>query len=118
MIIAADFDADEFLDILVQETTELIETLERALVNLGQQVGEASVIAQLFRVAHSLRASAAGQELEDTAHPSHAMGDVPDGIRQRQLDITPERIGLLLEGVDALKVYLGSALPGQPSPLR
>jgi len=112
----ADFDASEFFDIFVQEATELIDALDQAVTALEQQPDSSDLITQIFRSAHTLKASAASQGLHEMSQISHAMEDVFDRIRNGELTVTPELIDLLLEGVDALQVHLNSALAGEPAP--
>jgi len=112
----ADFDASEFFDIFVQEATELIDTLDQALVSLEQQPDTPDTIEEIFRAVHSLKASAASQGLEQMSHLSHAMEDILDNIRNDLLAVTPELIDLLLAGVDALNTHLQSAIAGGAAP--
>ncbi len=112
----ADFDASEFFDIFVQEATELIDALDQAVTALEQQPDSSDLITQIFRSAHTLKASAASQGLHEMSRISHTMEDVFDRIRNGELTVTPELIDLLLEGVDALQVHLNSALADEPAP--
>ncbi|GAG47140.1 unnamed protein product, partial [marine sediment metagenome] len=73
---SADFDASEFFDLFVQEAKEQIEALDRALIGLEQQPHAPDLIEQIFRAAHSLKASAASQGFEEMSHISHALENV------------------------------------------
>lgn len=110
------FDASEFFDLFVQEATELIETLDRAVIGLEDATQVPELIEQIFRAAHSLKASAASQGFEEMSHIAHAMENVFDHIRNGRREVPAELVDLLLEGVDALKAHLSSAIEGTPPP--
>ncbi len=113
---SAEFDASEFFDLFVQEAKEQIEALDRALIGLEQQQHAPDLIEQIFRAAHSLKASAASQGFDEMSHISHALENVFDRIRNDELTTEAELIDLLLAGVDALKTHLNSAIAGQAAP--
>lgn len=108
-----DFDASEFFDLFVQEATEQIDALDQAVISLEQEDGARDAIEVIFRAAHSLKAAAASQGCEDMSHMSHALENVFDRIRNNVLQISPELIDRLLEGIDALKEYLRCAVSGE-----
>ncbi|NLJ36452.1 MAG: chemotaxis protein CheA [candidate division WS1 bacterium] len=110
------FDASEFFELFVEEARELIQSLDEAVIALEHQPQDSSLIEQIFRAAHSLKASAASQGLEQMSHISHAMENVFDLIRNSRLQANAELVDLLLRGVDALKEHLGSAIGGQVAP--
>lgn len=110
------FDASEFFDLFVQEATEQIENLDRAVIGLEDATQVPELIEQIFRAAHSLKASAASQGFEEMSHIAHAMENVFDHIRSGSRDVPAELVDLLLEGVDALKAHLSSAVEGTATP--
>lgn len=110
------FDASEFFDLFVQEATEQIESLDQAVTGLEDASQVPELIEQIFRAAHSLKASAASQGFEEMSHIAHAMENVFDHIRNGKCEVPAELVDLLLEGVDALKAHLGSAIEGSPAP--
>ncbi len=110
------FDASKFFDLFVQEAGEQIETLDQAVVGLDDQSTAADLIEQIFRAAHSLKAAAASQGLDEMSRISHALENVFDRIRNRELGPDAELVDLLLAGVDALKAHLHSAVMRQPAP--
>ena len=113
---SAGFDVSEFFDLFVQEATELIESLDRAVTGLEDATQVPELIEQIFRAAHSLKASAASQGFEEMSHIAHAMENVFDHIRNGNPEVSAELVDLLLEGVDALKAHLGSAIEGSSTP--
>ncbi len=113
---SADFDASEFFDLFVQEAKEQIEALDRAVIGLEQQPDAPDLIEQIFRAAHSLKASAASQGFEEMSHISHALENVFERIRNGELTTEAELIDVLLAGVDALKAHLASTIAGEVPP--
>ncbi|HEY3396394.1 MAG TPA: chemotaxis protein CheA [Armatimonadota bacterium] len=113
---SADFDASEFFAIFVQEAVEQIEALDQALVGLERHPQDTGLITEIFRAAHSLKASAASQGLERMSQISHALESLFDQVRSGAREVTPELIDLLLTGVDALRGHLAAAQTASAPP--
>ncbi len=115
---ALDFDAtQEEIQIFLAEAKEQIETLEEGIMSLEQEQGDidAELLQSIFRAAHTLKGSSAALGHVDMAKLTHEMENILDHLRKNTIDITPELIGLLLGGIDALRIYANEIYQGKES---
>ncbi len=97
---------DSFKKKFIEEATDLIEGLERALLALEDNPNDPALVQQVFRVMHTLKGNSAmfGFELIDAF--THEMETVYDLIRNGKLQVTREVLDVTLASVDHLKVLL------------
>jgi len=108
------------LELFVSEAEENINGLENGLLRLERE-GNISLVAELFRHAHTLKGSAGAAGLTEMSQLAHAMENLLDQVRSGARKVTSDLVDVLLEGVDALRGMLtalqqNSPLP-DPSPL-
>ncbi len=97
----------ELRQLFVQESRELIEGVESALLSLrGEQPKDPESIEMAFRNMHSFKGSCGFVGLSDLQGLAHAVEDVLDGFRKDLNNIPAERVVLLLEIVDAFQKAL------------
>lgn len=89
----------EFLD----ESSYLLEQYEEAMLEL--ETGEAAdqTLAQIFRVAHSIKGGAAAVGFMDLNRFAHVAEDLLAFLRLNPYLISPDLVSLLLQSGDALK---------------
>jgi len=97
---------DSFKKKFIEEATDLIEGLEKALLALEDNPNDPALVQQVFRVMHTLKGNSAmfGFELIDAF--THEMETVYDLIRNGKLQVTREVLDVTLASVDHLKVLL------------
>ncbi|HEX7125090.1 MAG TPA: chemotaxis protein CheA [Thermodesulfobacteriota bacterium] len=100
----------EFLD----ESRELLDAVARDLVLLEQRPDDRDVLHRVFRAAHSLKGNAGFMGMETLATLAHSMENVLGRVRDGSLASGPDLLDLLLRGLDACRMLLASAAPGQP----
>ncbi len=106
---ATGFDPSEMMEIFLAEAEEQLTAMDQALVELERQGDNRQAIDALFRAAHTLKASAAAQGLEQMAEISHKMEDVMDKVRAGELSATADLVDTLLACVDVLRQMLAAA---------
>ena len=80
----------------VQEARELLEEMERALLEMeGQGVNDEAVNA-VFRAAHTIKGSAGLFGLDPVVHFTHDLESVLDEVRGGRLAVDPPSIALYL----------------------
>ena len=104
-----DVDYQALLAVFQAEARENLATMEESLVLLEQQPDDAEVVNTLFRMAHTLKGNADGLGLRPLAELGHALEDLLQSFREGELRVTPARVDVLLESVDALRTLLTRA---------
>src|SRR5258705_239497 len=93
----------ELLAVFLAESEENLATLELLLVTLESSSHDEETINEIFRAAHTLKGNAACVGFDSVANIAHAMEDLLDALRKRELEPTPRMINLLLQGADSIK---------------
>ncbi|HLI48241.1 MAG TPA: chemotaxis protein CheA [Chthonomonas sp.] len=95
-----------FLQVFLQEAHEQIELLEQDILKLEQEPSP-ELLQEIFRAAHTLKGAARAMGYQAMGELTHAMEDLFDLLRNRQIEVTPELVDALFQGLDALKAMLG-----------
>lgn len=97
---------DNFKKKFIEEATDLIEGLEKALLVLEENPEDAGLIQQVFRVMHTLKGNSSmfGFDLIDKF--THDLETVYDLIRNKKLVLSREVLDVTLASVDHLKLLL------------
>ncbi|MCS7186894.1 MAG: chemotaxis protein CheA [Armatimonadetes bacterium] len=103
------------LELFVSEAEENINGLENGLLRLEQE-GDTSLVAELFRHAHTLKGSAGAAGLTEMSQLGHAMENLLDQVRNGERKVTSDLIDTLLEGVDMLRAMVFSLRQNEPLP--
>ncbi len=74
----------KYLEIFLDEVNEHIEDLNKNLLELEQDYGNTEIINEIFRVAHTLKSSAAFVGLEYLSKLSHRMEDLFQLIKDKR----------------------------------
>ncbi len=111
---------DELLKDFLTETTEHIEGAETQLVQFERDPSDASLIASIFRLVHTIKGTSSFlglERLEKVAHAAETvMGLIRDGAPPTQHSVT-----LILAAIDRIKTIIegigqaGSEPPGDDS---
>ncbi|MDT8297659.1 MAG: Hpt domain-containing protein, partial [Spirochaetaceae bacterium] len=95
----------EMIDNFVQESLEILDSAERALMDLDEGAGRES-LNEAFRGIHTIKGNAGFFEQEDVGRFCQSLESVMDGMRQGNRTIGAGAVTGLLDGVDALRVHL------------
>ena len=107
--------ASEELATFVQETNDLVETLEQGLLGL-EVVQDRDTIHALFRAAHTIKGNAGIVGASTCVHFTHMMESVFAKMRDGVLEPSTEVVGILLESVDALRAMTAAIAAGTTDP--
>ncbi len=96
--------SEEHRKAFVAESEEGITELNNALLALESDPEDAEAMDQIFRTAHTLKGNGAAMGYDSVSDLAHELEDLLDEVRAGEIDVTPELMDLLFEGVD----YLGA----------
>lgn len=97
---------DNFKKKFIEEATDLIEGLEKALLLLEQNTEDAGLIQQVFRVMHTLKGNSSMFGFELIDRYTHNLETVYDLIRSKKLKLSREVLDVTFASVDHLKLLL------------
>lgn len=107
-----DDDLKEIADDFVRESFELLNGLEQDFVELEQHPGDQELINKIFRSFHTIKGGAGFlgfQKLVDLCHHGESL---LNKARQKELDITPEVVDVILKAGDLAKAGLTAIQEG------
>ena len=96
----------ELLDVFLDEAHENLAALEEGLLALELQPGDAAIVDEIFRAAHTLKGAAATMSLTALRDVADAVEDLFAAIRDKRVVVTQAIAGVLLLAVDLLRALL------------
>lgn len=100
-----DDDQIEIIQEFVTESRDMIDQLEPAIIELGQN-SEAETINAIFRLFHSMKGSAGFLEFDHLTRVAHAAENLLDLIRNGEIELVPDHVTLLCGACDFAKEAL------------
>ena len=109
-------DIDELTEVFVEESQEIVENLNKDVLELEKYVGDPTLNRELlnniFRYVHTLKGNsglAGADKLRDLAHKLESL---LDKLRKDKLDISPAMVDILFEGIDRISSILQEVISG------
>jgi two-component system chemotaxis sensor kinase CheA len=101
---------DEILEIFYEESREHLDGIEGDLLTLEKQGEDVDLelVNSIFRAVHTIKGGCGFFGLDKLSSLSHAMENVLDRIRKKELVPTSKIVNILLEGADNLKVMVNN----------
>jgi two-component system chemotaxis sensor kinase CheA len=96
------------------EAAEALDEMEQALLALEQHPDDDAGIQTVFRLCHTIKGNASSLRLPALAELAHALEDVLERLRSREMQATDSTVSLLLEALDALRELAPVATEGAP----
>ena len=100
-----DEDQMEIIQEFVTESRDMIEQLEPAIIELGQD-SDPETMNAIFRLFHSMKGSAGFLEFEHLARVAHSSENLLDLIRNGEIELVPDHVTLLCNSCDFAKEAL------------
>lgn len=94
---------EEDLEVFLQEADEQLLLLDEDIVRLEHEQGNAALLQEIFRAAHTLKGSSAMMGLAQMTELAHGMEGLLDRVRQGTLEVTSQAVDALLHSLDLLK---------------
>ncbi|MGO9088570.1 MAG: Hpt domain-containing protein [Candidatus Sulfotelmatobacter sp.] len=96
-----DIDHELLLKSFVSETAEGLAQMEGALLELESHPDDVELVNTVFRVVHTFKGNAGIFELKHAQEFAHALEDLLDKIRTRELSFSPDVADVLLASMAA-----------------
>ncbi|MCH8319314.1 MAG: Hpt domain-containing protein [Bacteroidetes bacterium] len=93
-------------DIFMDEATDLINDLEKAILSLEKNPGDKEHIQEVFRVMHTLKGNCSMFGFDKIADFLHQLETIYDHVRTQKIELTNDIVNLTLLSVDHLKLLL------------
>lgn len=97
---------DHLVQKFIDETNELLEELEEALLVLEKQPDNSETIGRVFRSLHTIKGSSAMFGYESISHFTHDVEDVYEMVRNGKLVISKVLIDATLKSIDCIQNML------------
>ena len=95
----------------VEESIELLQQMEEAILELDSRPGDRALVDQLFRGMHTIKGGAAVVMRPDLADYAHRLESLLDQVRRGQVSAGKTLISTLLEAIDCVGLFI-SGIPG------
>ncbi|MGL4761215.1 MAG: chemotaxis protein CheW [Sarcina sp.] len=106
-------DTSQYLSMFLEESRDNLRTLNDALLDLEQEPDDLEGIAQIFRVAHTIKGMAATMGFTDIAELTHKMEDILSKFRDGELKITQKVVTVLFKCLDTLEKMVDGVENGE-----
>lgn len=107
------FDIAKFIARFVEEAREHIEGLNRGLVELEKNPGDAENINAIFRAAHTIKGSSRMLKLTAITEVAHKLEDALGALREKRITHSRDLAGLLFKGIDAVSAMVEKVSAGE-----
>jgi two-component system chemotaxis sensor kinase CheA len=98
-------DANQFLDIFLEETNEHLENLNNCLLQLEKRPEDREILDEVFRVSHTLKGMAGTMGYGKMAELTHQMENLLDEIRKEKVEVDSSLVDVLFECLDGLQEF-------------
>lgn len=97
---------DNFRKKFVEEAVDLIDNLEKAVLDLEENAGEMDLVQRIFRIMHTLKGNSSMFGYEHIDRFTHHMETIYDLVRSGECEVTRPVLDVTLRSVDHLKQLL------------
>ena len=102
-------DLSKYRTLFVEEATEHLSEMSRALLALEKEPADAEAIDLIFRMAHGIKGMAASLEYASVTTVAHTLEDRMAVIRERGFAAAGGEMALLFRGLETLEALVACA---------
>lgn len=96
----------------LEEAAGCLDQLNLNLIQLEQEPSDETLVVEVFRIVHTLKGSAGFVGLSEISEVSRKMEEVLGAVREGALNLTPQTVRVLYEGLDVLVALKERAAAG------
>ena len=104
-----DANLDNFKKKFIEEAVDLIDDLEKAVLELEDNTTDADIVQRIFRIMHTLKGNSSMFGFEQIDRFTHHMETIYDQVRSGEREVTQATLNVTLRSVDHLKNLLDEA---------
>lgn len=97
--------SDKYKDIFLSEAKELIEMMNKTLLNLEKNPAKVELVNDIFRGVHTLKGMADTMDYQETVQLCHSVEDVLDSIKRKRIKLD-KNVDILFKCFDTLEATL------------
>ena len=95
---------EEIIQDFIQETIEILESLDKDLVILEETPNDTELLNRIFRSIHTVKGTSGFLGFERLTSVAHKTEDILNKLRKEDIKLTHRLMDLILIGVDGVKV--------------
>ena len=99
---------EEILEEFLVEAEEILENLDQDLIDLENNPDDKELLNKIFRGMHTLKGGAGFLNLTSIVEVAHRIEDIFNKLRNDEMELSPELMDVILEGVDIIKSAIAS----------
>ncbi|HUX25700.1 MAG TPA: Hpt domain-containing protein, partial [Burkholderiales bacterium] len=99
-------DMSQFYQVFFEESAELLEEMERLLLELDVAEPGKDALNAIFRTAHSIKGGSATFGFNEITETTHVLESLLDKLRNGELAVRVEMVDVFLKAVDVIKMQL------------
>jgi two-component system chemotaxis sensor kinase CheA len=103
--------------IFLEESTDHLGEISRALFDLEKEMASADAIDTLFRMAHSIKSMAASLGYDAVADLAHRVEDRMEGVRAEGRVRSQDELALLFRSLEALEAMVAAVAREEEPPV-
>ena len=104
-----DASLDNFKKKFIEEAVDLIDELEKTVLELEENTGDMDIVQRIFRIMHTLKGNSSMFGFEQIDRFTHHMETIYDQVRSGEREVTQATLDATLRSVDHLKNLLEEA---------
>lgn len=110
-------DMAKYRDVFLEEATEHLEEMSRALLELEKDPARAESVDVLFRMAHSIKGMAASLEYASITEVAHRLEDRMQAVRSGEVQLDATGVAVFFRGLEGLERMVDTVRrTGEPPP--
>lgn len=96
-------DMNQYMEIFIDESKEHLQSMNRVLLDLENNMADVQPVNEIFRVAHTIKGMSGTMGFTKVADLTHEMENVLHMVRTKEIDVNEYIIDILFECFDTLE---------------
>jgi len=99
-------DMNQYMEIFIDESKEHLQSMNRVLLDLENNMADVQPVNEIFRVAHTIKGMSGTMGFAKVADLTHEMENVLHLVRTKEIDVNTYIIDILFECFDSLELQI------------